>query len=287
MTDVIALRQASDGYPLSCRRASPVGIPRGWVVILHGIQSHSGWYGGTRESLAAAGYDVTFPDRRGSGLNRDDRGHAVHWQRLVHDVVHFLSDVRAERDRLDPQAPVILGGLSWGGMLAYALARLRPELIDGLILLYPGLINHIRPLAWDRIRLRLAEWLHIDRRTVPLPLEDPALFTSNPQRQKFITEDPLALHEVTTGFLNASGHLERLCLRPPERQLHRRTLLMLAGNDRIVDNRRTRELLEAHHGDSLSVIEFPDARHTLEFEPCQEEYLRRLVRWLDERSKRT
>jgi alpha-beta hydrolase superfamily lysophospholipase len=287
MPEMIAVRQASDGYAMSYRRAQPAGPPRGWVVMLHGIQSHSGWYGMTRERLAAIGFDVTFPDRRGSGLNAVDRGHAPHWKRLVNDVVHFLNDARFERDRDNPSAPVILGGLSWGGRLAYAVARLRPELMDGLVLLYPGIINFIGPTWVDLIGLKIAEQLGIDRRYVAVPLNDTSLFTSDPDRQQFIGDDALAVREVTTGFLAASGHLEGICRSSPERQLHRPTLLMLAGDDQIVDNLRTRSLLERHHGQALSVVEFPRARHTLEFEPCQEEYLQRLTGWLEDRSERS
>ena len=60
---------ASDGYPLHVRIWPAVPEPRGQVVVLHGVQSHGGWYHRLGRSLAAAGYTASFPDRRGSGAN--------------------------------------------------------------------------------------------------------------------------------------------------------------------------------------------------------------------------
>ena len=80
---------AADGYRLACRRYVPSGgrRPRGLVVYLHGIQSHGGWYDASSRRLAEAGLAVYLPDRRGSGLNAADRGHAESWEQLAADVV--------------------------------------------------------------------------------------------------------------------------------------------------------------------------------------------------------
>ena len=111
---------ASDGYRLHYRFYGPQGseTPRGFVVALHGIQSHAGWYEHSSRRLADTGYEIIFLDRRGSGLNEEDRGHAPHVDRLVNDVVQLLSAVRRRRDRQAPSAPIILSAVSWGGKLA-------------------------------------------------------------------------------------------------------------------------------------------------------------------------
>ena len=54
----------------------PTGPTKGQVVVLHGVQSHSGWYHRLGRTLASSGYLASFPDRRGSGANQADRGHA-------------------------------------------------------------------------------------------------------------------------------------------------------------------------------------------------------------------
>ncbi len=78
---------ASDGYPLHVRIWPASSPPRGQVVVLHGVQSHGGWYHRLGRTLAAAGYTASFPDRRGSGANALDRGHANSPRRLNRDLV--------------------------------------------------------------------------------------------------------------------------------------------------------------------------------------------------------
>ncbi len=72
----IQIQVASDGYPLHVAVWPPSAPSRGRVVVLHGVQSHGGWYHGLGRLLAEAGYEARFPDRRGSGANAIDRGHA-------------------------------------------------------------------------------------------------------------------------------------------------------------------------------------------------------------------
>lgn len=273
--------RASDGYPLRFRRwgaAQPE--TRGFVVALHGIQSHSGWYGYSSARLAEGGWRVDFLDRRGSGLNDVDRGHVRHHERLVNDVVQFLAEVGHERDVMSPGAPLVLLGVSWGAKLAAAVAATRPELVDGLALLYPGICPRIAPTWPQATGLKLARRLGIERRSVRIPLDDPALFTGQPEWQQFIRDDPLALREVTVGFLNASRELDRLVAAGTDR-IQCPTLLMLSGRDEIIDNAATRDWFGRVASTEKRTIEYPEARHTLEFEPNRAAIVDDLLGWLD------
>jgi alpha-beta hydrolase superfamily lysophospholipase len=271
---------ASDGYEFGLRHWTPATqTPRAFVVALHGIQSHSGWYEYSSSRLAEAGYDVRFLDRRGSGMNLRERGHAPHHLRLMNDVVQFLNIVRLHRDEVAPTSPVVLLGVSWGAKLAAVLAAARGELIDELALLYPGICSRVRPSWHQRLRLRLAQRLEIRDKLIRIPLDDPALFTSSPDWQRFIRDDPAALHEVTVSFLNASLDLDRLAEKSPE-AIGVPVLLMLAGNDQIIDNRATRKFVAGFASQYCSIIEYPQAAHTLEFEPDRDRFVNDLLNWL-------
>lgn len=277
---------ASDGYRF-CYRHFPAetGEPRGYVVALHGVQSHSGWYGFSSRAMSRAGFDVRFLDRRGSGLNGEDRGHAIHADRLVNDVAQFLAEVRAIRNSVGPLQPVILLGLSWGGKLATAVAAQRPELVDGLVLLYPGLCSQIRPTFRQRFLLRLAKSFDVMRKVSPIPLQDPALFTGEAEWQQFIRDDKLALHEATSGFFLANGALDRAVQRHPE-WIHCPALLMLAGKDRIIDNDAVKRMYERFGSSQRAFAEYSTAGHTLEFEPNRAEIFAELVAWLGAQVKK-
>lgn len=271
---------ASDGTRLAIHRFLPPSqLIRGTILSLHGIQSHVSWYVRSSQRLAADGWDVWFLDRRGSGISGGPRGHAPHWERLVNDVVQVLGEVRARR----PSQPVILQAVSWGGKLAAVVARQRPELIDALALLYPGIHARIGPGLRQRALLKLADLLGVRRRAVLIPLDDPTLFTDDPARQQFLSEDPLSLRTATTGFLIADQTLTQLAqaagplIRCP-------TLLMLAGRDRIIDNDATRAFFQSIAASDKTLIEFPKAAHTLEFDACFEDYIHKLLAWLNDLS---
>jgi alpha-beta hydrolase superfamily lysophospholipase len=269
---------ASDGYRLHFRHWESRSEPRATVVALHGIQSHSGWFTYSSGRLAGAGFEVCFLDRRGSGMNEPARGHARHFERLVDDATQFLAEVRG-RGCKSNAAPLILLGVSWGGKLATVTAARRPELIDGLALLYPGLQARVRP-RWDQnLRLSLAEWLGIRDGRVRVPLDDAALFTGEPRWQEMIRTDPLALHDVTVSFLLANRSLDRQLPACPA-AIRVPVLVMLSGRDEIIDSVATARYVRQFATPNLSLVEYPNARHTLEFETDRDRFIDDLIDWL-------
>jgi alpha-beta hydrolase superfamily lysophospholipase len=271
----VETQQASDGYPIHVAVWPAEGAPKGHVVILHGVQSHGGWYHGLGRTLAGAGYDVSFPDRRGSGANRHDRGHTPSARRLIDDIAELLRSIRARREDL----PINLAGISWGGKTAVITAARHPELVDLLALICPGLQPRVRVSFWERLSIAAA-FLSNRRKTFPIPLSDPALFTANPDGQRFIAADPLGLHAGTAGLLAASTFIDRSVKRSLGR-VSQPVLLMLAGHDRIVDNGKTLAQFERLASTDKRVIEYPVAHHTLEFEPDPSRYALDLAAWLD------
>jgi alpha-beta hydrolase superfamily lysophospholipase len=266
---------ASDGYPLHVRIWPAESQPRGQVVVLHGVQSHGGWYHGLGKSLAAAGYTVSFPDRRGSGANALDRGHTRTARRLNLDLAEWLRAVRSE----DPRLPVALAGISWGGKLAMIAAARYPKLVDAVALICPGLHPRLGVTRKERLQIAWA-FLTNRRKIFPIPLSDPALFTANPQGQAFIAADPYSIREGTAGLMAASFIIDRLVALAP-RRVHQPALLMLAGQDRIVDNKKTLAYFERLASTKRQVIEYPDGHHTLEFDPEPDRYAADLVTWLN------
>jgi alpha-beta hydrolase superfamily lysophospholipase len=265
--------RASDGYAFYLRRFVPVGVPRARLVFLHGVRSHGGWYERSCGEFARAGLEVFFLDRRGSGLNTARRGDAPGFRRLIDDVADFLQSLRAERAWL----PVFVGGISWGGKLAVGLPYRRPGLVDGLVLLCPGLSPRIKPPLPRRLRIALASRLRPDN-LFPIPLNEPELFTASPEWQKFIDGDPHGLRRATARFLFNSFALD-IYLRRAARRVTVPTLLLLAAHDRIIDNARTRAFVGRFPSET-TVIEYAGAHHTLEFEPPEHPWLGDVVKWL-------
>ncbi len=272
--------RTSDGYTFRYRRFVPLASAKGHVVSVHGIQSHGGWYENSCRLLSQAGFSICFLDRRGAGLNSEARGDAPSFRRLIDDLAEFI---KTEKGRISAasSSPLFLVAISWGGKLAVGLERRHPGLVDGMALLCPGFFPKVKLSLNQKLRIAWARCVS-PRRLFPIPLNDPELFTANPKWQKFIQEDELSLREATARLLVESVRLDayvRLTsVKCP-------VLLLLAENDRIIDNARTHRFVEKFDFPDKKIIEYAGAHHTLEFEPNPEAFLADLRSWLDDRAR--
>jgi alpha-beta hydrolase superfamily lysophospholipase len=228
---------------------------RGALLYLHGIESHGGWFLAAAEGLAEHGYTTYLLDRRGSGLNHESgTGDAPSAAVLLEDVRRFRAHAGLD--------DVVLVGLSWGGKLALAAALDQPTGVRALVLVTPGLVPRVGYPLFTRIGIALALLLGGGIR-FHVPIE-PDMFTRTPRFLAYIVNDPLRLERVTARFLLASAVLDRR-IRARVQELSMPVLLFLAGHDRIIDNPRTRALLERVAG-RLRVRVYDDATHSIQLE---------------------
>jgi alpha-beta hydrolase superfamily lysophospholipase len=273
--------QSSDGYRWKYRHYAPCGEARGIVVFIHGIQSHANWYAHSSSRLAQEGYRVFFLDRRGAGMNGQDRGDAPSFRRLLDDIAEFLAALPRNESRGNTvvKLPVFLAAISWGGKLAVALERRHPGLIDGLILLCPGFFAKVRPTLGQRLGIFFSR-LFRPRKQYPVPLNDPELFTASPQWQQFLRDDPLRLHHASARLLVESVRLDGY-LRFTPKYVHAPVLMLLASEDRIIRNDWTRDFFEKFPARDKQIIEYQGAHHTLEFEPDPERFIGDIRNWME------
>lgn len=264
----------SDSYTFHLRRYAPPAAPLGRIVFLHGTRSHGGWYVGSCTKLAEAGYQVHFLDRRGAGLNTANRGDTPSFRRLIDDVAEYLTLLRQQ------PTPIALAGISWGGKVAAAVAAVRPDLVDRLLLLCPGFVPKVGPQFRDKLRIAFSRFTH-PTRLFPVPLNDPELFTASPEWQQFLRDDPHGLVVATARFLFHSARLD-LFLKRVAGNVTTPTLLLLAEHDRVIDNARTREYVKRFANAKIDAIEYAGSHHTLEFEPAGHPYLGDVLKWLGE-----
>ncbi|MCH8969100.1 MAG: alpha/beta fold hydrolase, partial [Planctomycetes bacterium] len=168
----------------------PVREPAGAVLYLHGIQSHCGWYEESARRLQQAGFAVLQPDRRGSGRNQADRGHAESQQQLIDDGLACGRRLL----ELTGLKQFHLVGISWGGKLACAMAAAESGLVRSLSLVCPGLFPRVDVSGAEKFRIGLS-MVGNRRRHFDIPLNDPYLFTSQPEWVEFVRSDELTLRQ--------------------------------------------------------------------------------------------
>jgi acylglycerol lipase len=264
----------ADGYEAYARLWAPPVNCQGGVLCLHGIQSHCGWYEASARAICAAGWAVLQPDRRGSGRNQRQRGHAESSRQLLDDAFTCL-DVLSDRCASER---VHLLGISWGGKLVAAMHAHDSSRARTLILVTPGIFPIIDVSASDKLRIGWSMFSN-PLRYFDIPLNDPALFTADPQWLAFLERDPLQLHQATAGFFLASRRLDKLARRLPDASPVP-LCVMLAGDEHIVDNEATCVLVREMCWPCRAITTYHHSRHTLEMGPDRERYITDLVRWL-------
>ncbi|MCA1367608.1 alpha/beta hydrolase [Bradyrhizobium sp. BRP14] len=130
----VRTHRSPTGATLGWRYRSAVGVPRGILIISHGLAEHSGRYGRFAEVMAAHGFHVYAHDHRGhGGSSAPDAFFAMF--ALRDGARKVIADLRAIRDMAvadHPGLPVILFGHSMGGLIALNAAETDPELYDAL-----------------------------------------------------------------------------------------------------------------------------------------------------------
>ena len=250
---------AADGQELAYLHHRPLDTKaRTAIVYLHGIESHGAWFDEAGDMLCREGYEVFCLDRRGSGMNRENRGlvsgHCESWEQLHSDVQTFIKPLRARYDT------VVLAGLSWGGKQALACGLASPDDIDGLVLITPGIRLALPGQVWPAMQVLLSA----PNDPVKIPIE-PEMFTDTPAHLAKLRRDPLRLHYATARFLIESAKLDHYIDRMmPTNTLP--VLLVLAGRDQIIDNQGVTDVLERGTQEILDIVIFSDQTHSVQFD---------------------
>lgn len=266
---ILQYRGAKDA-PLAYRFFGDGGAENA-LVYLHGIESHGEWFCDVAAELAARGTAVYLLDRRGAGLNTENRGDCRHYQILVDDMVKFI-------DLIQPRHKFIhLAGHSWGGKFALYFAVRRQFLIDSLILIAPGIATKVDLGAPTKFRLALALMLKRNPRyATPIKTE---MFTRDAAALEYIARDPMRLTSATARFYFNSFLMDRYLAQNSD-GLRLPVKLFLAGRDEVIDNDGVREAAARFHSRKCEITEYEDAAHCLLFEKPKQ-LTADLAAWLD------
>jgi alpha-beta hydrolase superfamily lysophospholipase len=121
--------ETAAGFHIEVRSWRPPTRPRGVVAIVHGVKSHSGYYGWAAEQLVGDGMAVYALDLHGRGKSDGDR-------LFLEKIDDYLADVdalvRLAKAR-EPGLPVFLLGHSAGGVIACVYTLEHQRELAGLI----------------------------------------------------------------------------------------------------------------------------------------------------------
>lgn len=239
---------------------SAAGNEREAALCLHGVESHSGWFEELARHLNQRRIACVAYDRTGWGRSGGRRGHLASYRQALQEVVEQAGRLRQRYAR------VHLVGLSWGGLLAaYAFLRRWP-LFDTVTLLAPGIKPRVDLPVWTRAAVFGDLIGGQGEREISLPIrtED---FTRDRKRTEWIKRDPHRTTRVTTAFCLETLKMRRFVEEALEGMGKRRLppiQILLAAEDKIIDNRATADLFSGFPAETVKTI--PQTIHSLVFE---------------------
>jgi alpha-beta hydrolase superfamily lysophospholipase len=259
---------------------------RGVVLIVHGLGEHAGRYDHVARQLNDWGFAVRGYDHYGHGDSAGVRGTLPKTSRLIDDLADV---VETTRGRMEPHIPLLLLGHSLGGLVAaryislFNNARLPAKAklpVDGLILSSPALAVDLG--AFNKLLLQLAsQWA--PNWTFKNGL-DPHSISHDPAVVQAYQNDPLVHNRISgrlARFITDTGPL----VLAQAAQWKVPTLLMYAGQDRLVNAQGSRTFEQSAAKSVVTAKCFPQMYHELFNEVQRVQVFELLCTWLDSNFK--
>ena len=264
---------SADGTRMAVRVACPKGR-RTPLVMLHGLQSHSGWFVQSQTFLAGLGFPVYAMDRRGSGFSEGPRGDCADFRHMSEDV---KAVVQFARERHDVERVHVFGHC-FGTIPATLFATAHPELVASLIQASSGIHTRI-DLPFGR-KLEIA-WSKATRRevTMPIPLKA-EMFSELEECVRFIREDEARL-KCATGSLYQEVRRARQYIHAHRKLLTMPLFMASAGDDPICDTAANERFFWALPARHKLLVRYDRSRHVIEFSQQRDDFFRDLSWWLE------
>ncbi|MDJ1494753.1 alpha/beta hydrolase [Cytophagaceae bacterium DM2B3-1] len=117
------------GLKIFTRTWLPQGDARGVVVIVHGLNSHSGYYQWVADQFTDQNYAVYALDLQGRGQSEGERFYVESIYDYINDIDTLVDSAKADY----PGLPVFMLGHSAGGVLSCIYTLEHQEKLTGLI----------------------------------------------------------------------------------------------------------------------------------------------------------
>jgi acylglycerol lipase len=180
--------KSTGGLNINATSWQPEGrTKRGVVILVHGFNSHLGYYGWVAEQLTAAGFAAYALDLRGRGKSDGERFFVDKFQDYVDDVAGLVDIARAK----EPGLPLFVLGHSAGGIVSCVYTLDHQAGLAGLIC--ESFAFQVPAPDFALAVLKGLSHIAPHAHVVKLPNE---AFSRDPKVVEALNRDPLIAHEV-------------------------------------------------------------------------------------------
>ncbi len=223
------------------------------ILIVHGLGEHIGRYENTTKHLALRGWTVCGFDLRGHGLSSGRRGDVDNFSKFLSDIKEFYSFIKRFFE-----GRVFILGHSFGGLLTLLYSTRFPDGISGAVISNPILKFKMRIPPYKLALGNLLKGIY------------PSLSFSNGIKAEYLSRD----EEIVRAYKEDSLVHDRISARLFFQMLreietlkasteHFKTplLLLLSGNDRIIDSEESKIFFDKIKFEDKKLIELKDFYH--------------------------
>jgi 3-oxoadipate enol-lactonase len=230
----------------------PAGVrPRGLLVLLHAFPLNSAMWNG-QLPLSSGGWHIVAPDFRGMNGGEGDRA-ASSVDDYAGDVVDLLDSLHVKE--------AVIAGLSVGGYVAFALLRLAPNYVQGLVLADTR-AEADTPEGVEG-RKKMLALLHEKGASAVADDMIPKLLSQSAQRTKPDLVADVRAMTLKNSTAGIEGMITAMMTRPDSTPvlatIHRPTLILVGSDDAATPPAASEKMRGAIPGSELVVI--PGAGH--------------------------
>ena len=267
--------QNSENLKLFCRAwISDVEIPKGVVILVHGLGEHSGRYNHIGDALTKSGYHLASFDLRGHGLSEGKRGDIPVFEHVLDDVSLFLQD---SNERFGENLPLFLYGHSLGALIVVTFALRRAPDLAGIIATSPPFRLSFEPpkatLFVGRILAKI-----MPSTTMINNLEHAALSRDRAIVKAY--QDDVYVHNRISAALAISMLEKGQYALAHARDFALPLLLMHGTADRITSPEATREFAEKA-GPNVDLVLWEAYYHETHNDIGKDQVISKLVSWIE------
>jgi len=248
------------------------------LLILHGIAYHTGLYlEKFREFLSPLGIPLYAMDSRGHGHSGRERGVLDSPAAIMQDLDAMVSFLK----RKYPDKKLFLAGESMGGLFAIAYTGTCLSKLSGLILIAPGLIIHRDQICHpETFQVLPKALLKPGTPTVNIVGSRLEMGTRDPEFIKKRRKDELALSKVSLKYLLTLAKIDCLWEKRYPRNIQIPTLILQGLRDRALNPKGASKLYDLISSKDKERVIFPQAFHTLLWDPDTPRVFEAISEWL-------
>jgi acylglycerol lipase len=255
------LQARSWGRPSECHSA---------VLLVHGLGAHSGWFEALARRLKGRNLFVLSYDQVGFGKRRNEKfTSGKQWFEDLTVACNYLHKVVGDK-------PIFIVGNSMGALVAFSAAQ--DVSAAGIVMLSPGFEGYPGTFTFKyRVNTIIKALLKPDEECdvaygldIVTEVESVRAWCENDPDRRFAVPGRMLLQLLS---LTQGLRFQKMSVNCP-------VLMMLAGRDKIVDNKVNNQVFKRLICPSKQLKIFPNSFHDLPMNPAVEGVAEDIANWI-------